>query len=261
MTISYILLALLITIVAFGVVRAAKQPKANRRRKLPPKNIFLEVEEDTAPLTDDLEELIENNHETTTHTTYQSSTTYEIKETEAETQDAVEEEMTDYLLESTETDSYDNTEHPPETNTTTNVEIVNELITITLRAADNKPYKGYELLQALLTSGLRYSRIGVFHRYNKLINRDEVLFSLMSAVAPGTFELPKMGAFTSPALTLFMQTADVQNPAQTYNMMLATAKELTEILGGSLLDENKVPLTEQKVEDWQERLKGVVAAV
>lgn len=135
------------------------------------------------------------------------------------------------------------------------------LITITLRAAKDRPYRGYELLQALLTSGLRFNRTGVFHRYQKLINRDEVLFTLISAVAPGTFELPKMGTFTSPALTLFMQTGQLRDPLQTYNMMLATAEELVDVLGGQVLDEKREPLTPEKIADWQAMLDETDTAV
>jgi cell division protein ZipA len=242
---SYILLTLLVIIVAFGVIRAAKQPKANRRKNLPSnKNFLHEAHSDSDPLTDDLEdEDFDADYETADDT----SMSYDNEESEQEA-DMIEEETADYKVE---------TENEAETQYDTNYKQENEVITITLRAADNKPYNGYELLQALLTSGLRYSRTGVFHRYNKLINRDEILFSLMSAVAPGTFELPKMGGFSSPALTLFMQTAEVKNPAQTYNMMLATAKELIEILGGHLLDENKQSLTEDKVNYWQGRLRNL----
>lgn len=241
---SYILLALLVAIVAISVIRAAKQPKINRRRKLPSPGALLNgLETDDDPLSSNI---IKNDH---LDTRYEASVSDKI--------DDIHETQTNKTVEAPKIAHTNKKEDPPPAVAPSKPR-KNEVITLTLRAAENKPYKGYELLQALLISGLRYSRTGVFHRYQQLINRDEVLFSLMSAVAPGTFELPKMGAFSSPALTLFMQTADLQNPAQTYIMMLNTAKELTDILGGHLLDEHKMLLTAETVAIQQTYLKSLV---
>ncbi|MDF3054854.1 MAG: zipA [Gammaproteobacteria bacterium] len=233
---SYILLALLVTIVALGVIRATRQPKINRRKKLPGQGSLLNGSE--------VDEGLFISDNTSDHEVidvlYETSTPVKSYQAQA---NIVEEPRADYTVKASSPKESPRRERK------------NEVITITLRAAEHKPYKGYELLQALLTSGLRYNRTGVFHRYQKLINRDEVLFSLISAVAPGTFELPKMGVFSSPALTLFMQTGDHQDPLQIYNMMLSTAKELVDTLGGYLLDEHKVPLTAEKVEAWQAHLE------
>ncbi len=243
---SYILLALLVAIVAISVIRAAKQPKTNRRRKLPSQGVLLNgLETNDDPLS--VNNI--NNDDVDVH--YETATTEEIYDVvEKQKEEPIEAPKTEHIP-----------KEDPAPISAPKKHRKNEVLTITLRAVEGRPYKGYELLQALLTSGLRYSRTGVFHRYQQLINRDEVLFSLISAVAPGTFELPKMGAFSSPALTLFMQTADLQNPVQTYNMMLNTAKELTDMLGGQLLDENKIPLTAEKVATWHAHLKNLVSNV
>lgn len=236
---SYILLALLITIIAIGIVRASKQPKVNRRRR--PQQARKSEESTLTALSVD-EDSYEDEED-------DDDNEEEEPEEEDEDEDLFEEEEQELELEQEETEQPIHEPTKP---------IKNELITITLRAEENKPYKGYELLQALLTCGMRYSRQGIFHRYTKLIKRDEVLFSLISAVAPGTFDLPKMGNFSSPALTLFMQTGDVDHPGETYDLMLTTARDLVEALGGYLLDETKAPLTAEKVSYWQHRLKSAV---
>jgi cell division protein ZipA len=256
---SYILLALLITIIAIGIVRASKQPKVNRRKKTKHESAALSRQphikatrtsihipppamQNPAPSNrlayddlyhDDVEE--EEDEDEGDQYEYEDILEEEPEESEEDTQEEV----------------FDAPSAEP---------LKNEVITITLRAEDNKSYKGYELLQALLTCGMRYSRQGVFHRYTKLIKRDQVLFSLISAVAPGTFDLPKLGSFSSPALTLFMQTGEVENAAETYDLMLGTARDLVEALGGYLLDEHKTPLTAEKISYWQHKLKRAVVA-
>lgn len=284
---SYILFGVLLLVVAVGVVRASKQPRVNRKKKLRVARGSLIAEkkrvpqakpiaaartvkyepEEIADLDEDLQDdaydddfvedpIVEEPRRVVQPARVQQSKSQpkpklqpqaqqlkpqpqQIQEPEQELEPELEKEAPPKVV-----------KRPVE----------NEIITITLRAEDNRPYKGYELLQALLTSGMRYSRQGVFHRYTKLIRRDEILFSLISGVAPGIFDLPKMGTFSSPALTLFMQTGELEDPEQTYNMMIATAQELIEGLGGKLLDEKKAPLTEEKVLFWQNRLRGTLVS-
>ncbi|MFT3741805.1 MAG: cell division protein ZipA [Gammaproteobacteria bacterium] len=130
-----------------------------------------------------------------------------------------------------------------------------ELIVIYLLAESERPYRGYELLQALLTTGLRFSKRGVFYRFEDITGRGNVLFSLISGVEPGTFDLPKMGSFSTPALTLFMQVATVENPARALEILVQTAKDLVEYLGGTICDETRQALTEEKIEQWREILQ------
>lgn len=148
-------------------------------------------------------------------------------------------------------------DHPrPHAENTTTIEPapplqLTDLIIINLTADPKQPYRGYELLQALLTAGLRYSRKGMFHRYEDLTGRGSILFNLVSSIEPGTFDLPKMGSFTTAGLTLFMQIPVVKDPRQAFELMLSTAKELIEDLGGELLDDHRQPLNEEKIAKWR----------
>lgn len=132
---------------------------------------------------------------------------------------------------------------------------ISNLITVFLFAENEKPYKGYELLQALLTAGLRYGKRGVFHRYEEISGRGDIIFNLASAVEPGVFDLPKMGGFSTPGLVLFMDTSKVKKPLEIYDTLLKTAKEITADLGGVIYDELRQPLTAEKILAWRAHLQ------
>lgn len=127
------------------------------------------------------------------------------------------------------------------------------LIIINLFADPDKPYRGYELLQALLSCSLRYGKRGIFHRQEKVVG-GPVLFSVASAVEPGIFDLPKISSFSTPGLTLFTEISKVPNPAEVLSIMLKTAQDLTNHLGGEILDVDRKPLSLEKITAWQNAL-------
>lgn len=107
-------------------------------------------------------------------------------------------------------------------------------------AKDNKVFAGYELLQALLSSGFRFGKMAIFHYYQPESQQKEVLFSLASAVEPGVFDMQNMGAFVCPGLTLFMQPSGNSTKDQAnYALMIKTAQHLKEDLDGILLNKQK----------------------
>ena len=62
-----------------------------------------------------------------------------------------------------------------------------------------------------------------------------------------------MGSITCPGLTLFMEysTKSMKNPMDTLSLMLETAGQLLEDLGGTLLTDKRTPLTEQTIKHWR----------
>src|SRR3990167_2175937 len=77
------------------------------------------------------------------------------------------------------------------------------VVALYLMMPEGMTYAGYELLQALLSAGLRFGEHRIFHRHTHKDGRGDVLFHCASAIAPGTFDLTKMGSFTSQGLCLF----------------------------------------------------------
>jgi cell division protein ZipA len=130
-----------------------------------------------------------------------------------------------------------------------------QYIVLYLLAAENQAYSGYELLQTLLTYGLRYGKNNVFHRHELKTGRGPILFSLASATESGTFDLHKMGAFSSRGLVLYMQLNDQKDPIKSFDLMLETADHLIEDLQGTVLDEQRQLLTKEKMVQLRKKIR------
>lgn len=131
----------------------------------------------------------------------------------------------------------------------------NDIIILYVLSNADRPYVGYELLQAILSAGLRFGEMSIFHYYEDGNARKNRLFSLASATKPGTFDLPKMGAHTSKGLSMFMEL-NPENPLMTsFEKMISIAKQLVEDLSGSLLNEHHEELTEEMIDQWRKQVE------
>lgn len=126
-----------------------------------------------------------------------------------------------------------------------------QLISLHVIAPDNQPYLGYELLQALLTAGLRHGPMQIFHYYDE---HDQILFSLASATEPGIFDLQNMGGFMCKGLTLFINLNECPQPQKALTAMHAIAEQLADDLGGQLKDEQYQPWSQAAWQAYQKRI-------
>jgi cell division protein ZipA len=118
-----------------------------------------------------------------------------------------------------------------------------DLIVLHAMADSDKPYQGYDLLQALLANNLRFGERHIFHRYDPETGAKLPLYSVTSLNKPGTFELPKMGSFSCDGLIFFAQLKGLKDPMSAFQLMYDAATKLVATLGGYLADESRSPLT------------------
>lgn len=132
----------------------------------------------------------------------------------------------------------------------------NSLIILQLFAAEERPYRGYELLQTLSSAGFHYGEMNIFHYYSdqNQSEKKERLFSLASAIEPGTFDLTHIGEILSPGLCLFMPVNPSKNSLDTFELMLETAQILIQDLGGTLCDEQRQALTPDSLAHYRSQL-------
>lgn len=108
------------------------------------------------------------------------------------------------------------------------------LLVMSILAKPNHFFASYDLLQALSAAGMQFGDMNIFHYYFPTPTGKVTLFSLASAVKPGEFNMDKIGDFSCPGLTLFMDLSSVPDPAQAFEIMFKTAEQLAEDLDGEL---------------------------
>jgi cell division protein ZipA len=124
-----------------------------------------------------------------------------------------------------------------------------------LLAKENRQFAGYELLQTVLATGLRFGKGSLFHRHQFANGDGAIVCSLAAATATGIFDLQNIGAFSVRGLCLYMQAT--HNPdvdAERFALMLDTAKQLSEGLDAYLLDDQRHPLTEERIARYHQML-------
>lgn len=115
-----------------------------------------------------------------------------------------------------------------------------KMIMIFISAKEHQEFAGYELLQSLLASGLRFGEGNIFHKYQKTNGQGAVLFSLAAATQTGTFDLQTMGSCSVRGLCIYMYLSGNHNiDSERFNLMYETAKSLAEDLNANLLDDKQ----------------------
>jgi|GEM_PF-6347675 len=125
------------------------------------------------------------------------------------------------------------------------------ILVLHVMARERQPFVGYELLQAVNAAGLYFGKMDIFHYYDE-DEPEKVLFSLCSAVEPGSFNIANMGALVCPGLSLFMRVDATENPKAVFNLMLETAGQLADDLAGYVCDEKRQLLIDEKLHEYLE---------
>ncbi len=130
-------------------------------------------------------------------------------------------------------------------------EPLDRLLVVYVLAEPGNGYVGYELLQTLLSAGLRFGEMNIFHRYQELNSKGRILFSLASATEPGIFDIQKMGSVSVSGLCLFMKLGRVSHPYRAdLDVMLQTAYQIVDDLGGKVLDDNRQPFKKASYQEY-----------
>ncbi|WP_218814734.1 cell division protein ZipA [Rickettsiella endosymbiont of Dermanyssus gallinae] len=135
----------------------------------------------------------------------------------------------------------------------TSANVTESLIILHLLAAEERPYVGYELVQTLSSAGFYYGTMNIFHYYEDQNEKNPRLFSLASAVEPGTFDLTHIAEILAPGLCLFMSLKD-KNALANFELMLETAQLLLQDLGGTLCDGQRQALTDDVLTHYRSQL-------
>lgn len=121
--------------------------------------------------------------------------------------------------------------------------------------ASNEPLQGQRLLKYLVSAGLRYGEMKIFHRHVQASGQGPIIFSMANMVKPGIFELEKMDEFTTPGLSFFLSLPGPKDSVGAFDTMVSTCEKLAHQLDCELRDENQSALTQQTIQHYRQRVQ------
>ncbi|MEQ8659473.1 MAG: cell division protein ZipA [Gammaproteobacteria bacterium] len=119
----------------------------------------------------------------------------------------------------------------------------NGLINLYVRAREQRPFGGPELVRALNAVGMRYGDMAIFHHFGAgELKSDTPVFSAANMFEPGTFDLNKIEAFRTSGIVLFLQLPARLDGPVAFELLLGSAQRLAELTGGELFGTPQHPL-------------------
>ena len=129
-----------------------------------------------------------------------------------------------------------------------------KIITLFLLARDNHVITGAELLQAALKTGMAFGDMNIFHR--RIEGADQSVFGLANAVKPGFFDKDAWNTFETSGLAMFLTLPGPMLALDGWDVMLATARRMAEILNAEIHDDQHEPFTRQTEARIREEMRA-----
>ena len=120
-----------------------------------------------------------------------------------------------------------------------------KIVTLRIVARAQKAFKGDELVLSMRGIGLRHGKFGIFHRYDG-VDESKTIFSAASLVEPGSFDLENIKEQEIPGISLFQVLPGPVDPVESFDLMMAAARTMSQSLEGELLDESGSTLSIQR---------------
>lgn len=130
-----------------------------------------------------------------------------------------------------------------------------EVIVVSVVMPEGYLISGASLLPSLLTLGMKFGDMNIFHRHEDNAGNGKVTFSLANMMNPGTFDLDNMENFTTQGVSLFMTLPNAGDPFKVFEQMLAGAKQLSQEFGGQILDDKRSVMTKQTEQHYVSKIR------
>ena len=135
------------------------------------------------------------------------------------------------------------------------VEIDPEVIVLSVIMPENQVMSGAVLLPTLLTLGMKFGDMNIFHRHQDNAGNGKVTFSVANMMNPGTFDLDTMETFVTQGVSLFMTLPNPGDAFIVFDQMLAAAKQIAQEFKGQLLDDKRSVMTKQTEQHYISRIR------
>ena len=128
-----------------------------------------------------------------------------------------------------------------------------KIVTLYVRARDNRQISGLSLLDAAIKAGLRFGEMKIFHRRHR--GATKPVFSMANITRPGSFDPSGWNLFQTPGVALFMTLPGPVSALDAWDAMLATGQRLAELLDADLMDDAQCLLTRQRIAQIREEMR------
>jgi cell division protein ZipA len=135
------------------------------------------------------------------------------------------------------------------------IEIDPEVIVVSVVMPENNNISGAALLPTLLTLGLRFGDMDIFHRHEDNAGNGKVTFSLANMMNPGTFDLDEIESFNTQGVTLFMTLPNAGDPFEVFELMMSAGKQLSMEFNAQLLDDKRSVMTKQTEQHYMGKIR------
>lgn len=134
-------------------------------------------------------------------------------------------------------------------------EIEPEVIVVSVVMPEGQCISGAALLPTLLTLGLRYGDMDIFHRHEDNAGNGKVTFSLANMMNPGTFDLDEIESFNTQGITLFMTLPNAGDPFEVFEHLMSAAKQISMEFHAQLLDDKRSVMTKQTEQHYMGKIR------
>ena len=130
-----------------------------------------------------------------------------------------------------------------------------EVLVCNVMAREGSELHGDDLLEALITNGLKFGEMNIFHKRFRGKTNGPVIFSVANILNPGTFDLNDMTDFRTSGVSLFLALPSPTNNLEAFEHMLDVAIHLKKSLDGELKDDHRNVMTSQTIEHYRQRIR------
>ncbi len=129
-----------------------------------------------------------------------------------------------------------------------------EVVVINVMAREGFDFAGDDLMQVLISNGLRFGEMNIFHKRLGNDSKSVLVFSVANILNPGTFDLNNMDSFRTLGISLFLALPTAINNGDAFEQMLAVAQQVSSFLDGELKDDHRNVMTAQTIEHYRQRI-------
>jgi len=130
-----------------------------------------------------------------------------------------------------------------------------EVLVVNVMARAGYSFAGDDLLQILITAGLKFGEMNIFHHHRDSNTKGPVLYSVANVLNPGTFDLNNMSDFSTLGVSFFLALPTSINNLEAFETMLLVAQKIKGGLDGELRDDQRNLMTAQTIEHYRQRVR------